>query len=547
MSNTAAASRLAEREPQAPHEGLRVERGGNRRPRPLRLRVHSALRWLHIYTSMVSLLVVLFFAATGVTLNHPDWLAAERTEELKGTLPAGWKSDKGIDWLLVAEHLRATHGVHGTVAERREDDREGALTFRAPGYSADCFIDVSDGSYALTVSYQGAVGVLNDLHRGRDAGRSWAWLIDASGIFLVALSITGLGLLFYLKKVRMKGLLTFAAGALLVILLGSAAAAQPASTSSALTARAVSAANAFLATLDAAQKGKATFAYDDEQQRKRWSNLPVRMTPRGGISIGEMSAPQRTAAMALLAAVLSPRGYEKVQQIVEADETLKRNENGNPMFGRDLYYFSILGTPSATTPWMLQFGGHHLAVNVTIAGAQGILTPTLTGAQPALYTVNGKTVRPLGQESDKALALLNALDESQRAKAVLSFRVADLVLGPGQDDKRIQPEGLKGTEMTEQQRAMLLDVIGEWANIVHESAAAARLAEIRAGLADTYFAWSGPTTAEAGRNIAAYYRIQGPNLVIEYAPQRLGGDPTMHVHTMYRDPTNDYGRRVTGK
>ena len=185
----------------------------------MRLRVHSALRWLHIYTSMVSLLVVLFFAGTGVTLNHPDWLAGERTEELTGTLPAAWKTAKGIDWLVVAEHLRTANGVHGTVADRREDDREGSLTFRAPGYSADAFIDVRDGSYKLTTSYQGAVGVLNDLHRGRDAGGAWAWLIDVSGIFLVFLSLTGLGLLFYLKKLRIKGLLVMTAGAGVVILL----------------------------------------------------------------------------------------------------------------------------------------------------------------------------------------------------------------------------------------------------------------------------------------------------------------------------------------
>jgi hypothetical protein len=190
-----------------------------RRKRPLRLRVHSLLRWLHIYTSMMSLLVVFFFAATGVTLNHPDWLAGDRTEEVTGTLPATWKTAKGIDWLVVAEHLRTANGVHGTVADRREDDREGSLTFRAPGYSADAFIDVRDGSYKLTVAYQGAVGVLNDLHRGRDAGSAWAWLIDVSGVFLVFLSLTGLGLLFYLKKVRIKGLVVMAAGAALVIVL----------------------------------------------------------------------------------------------------------------------------------------------------------------------------------------------------------------------------------------------------------------------------------------------------------------------------------------
>ena len=211
MSSTAVESRpITRTEPPAP----RV-----RRRRPLRLRVHTVLRWLHIYSSMVSLLVVLFFAATGVTLNHPDWLAGERTEEVSGTLPATWKTAKGIDWLVVAEHLRAKHGVHGTVADRTEDDRQGALTFRAPGYSADCFIDVRTGSYKLTVSYQGAVGVLNDLHRGRDAGRTWAWLIDVAGVFLVFLSLTGLSLLFYLKKVRLKGMLTLVGGAVLMILL----------------------------------------------------------------------------------------------------------------------------------------------------------------------------------------------------------------------------------------------------------------------------------------------------------------------------------------
>ena len=218
MSSTAARSRLALVEEPA------VARDAARRRRPLRLRVHSLLRWLHIYTSMVSLLVVLFFAATGVTLNHPDWLAGERTDELTGTLPATWKTTQGIDWLVVAEHLRSAHGVHGTVADRTADDRQAALTFRAPGYSADCFIDVHDGSYRLTVSYQGALGVLNDLHRGRDSGGTWAWLIDVAGVFLVLLSLTGLGLLFYLRKVRVKGLVTLVAGAALVVGLATLAA-----------------------------------------------------------------------------------------------------------------------------------------------------------------------------------------------------------------------------------------------------------------------------------------------------------------------------------
>lgn len=313
------------------------------------------------------------------------------------------------------------------------------------------------------------------------------------------------------------------------------------------TPRIVGAAEAFLATLDPKQRQSVLFAFDDDKQRVRWSNLPVRMTPRAGLSMGELSAAQRTAAMALVSAALSRRGYAKVQEIMEADEMLKHNERDNPMFGKDLFFISILGTPSAKDPWMLQFGGHHLALNVTIGGAQGILTPSLTAAQPAMYTVNGKTVRPLGQENDKAFALLNALDEGQRKEAILTYRVADLVLGPGQDGKTIQPEGLKASAMNDQQRAMLLGLISEWAGIVHDSAAEARMAEIKSGMGETWFAWSGPATVEPGKNGTSYYRIQGPKLVIEYAPQKLGGDPSMHIHTIYRDPTNDYGRKLTAK
>jgi hypothetical protein len=312
------------------------------------------------------------------------------------------------------------------------------------------------------------------------------------------------------------------------------------------TAQAVAAANAFLATLTPQQKTSAVFAFTDDAQRRRWSNFPSGIFQRAGLKFGDLSQAQRDAAMSLVASVLSKKGYQKIQQIVAADEVLKNTDTGGQgrlIFGRDQYFISILGTPSTATPWMLQFGGHHLGLNVTIAGLHGILTPTLTGAQPSLYTVNGQTIRPLGGESDKGYALLKSLDATQQKQAILSYNLADLVLGPGQDNKVIQPEGLKATSMTAQQRQNLLDIIAEWSGIVHESEAESRMAEIKAGLDDTYFAWSGPTTVDPGKNISAYYRIQGPQLVIEYAPQRMGGDPSMHVHTMYRDPTNDYGKK----
>jgi Protein of unknown function (DUF3500) len=283
-----------------------------------------------------------------------------------------------------------------------------------------------------------------------------------------------------------------------------------------------------------------------------WSNFPVDDVPRPGLQLGSLNAEQRDAAMKLLRVLLSPKGYEKVIEIMGSDQALA--DNGTPFAaGNDAYTIGLFGTPSVTDPWMLQFGGHHLALNVVVARERGVITPTLTGAQPAVYKSKDKTVRVLAQENDKAFALLDSLNETQRKQAILNYRVANLVLGPGHEDEKIVPEGLKASSLDEKQRAKLLDVISEWAGIVNDAYAKPRLDEIKAGLEETYFAWSGPTTHEEGKNGSAYYRIQGPKLVIEFAPQGGGpggpgmGGPTLHVHTIYRDPTNDYGRAFTLK
>ncbi|MGA8028256.1 MAG: DUF3500 domain-containing protein [Bryobacteraceae bacterium] len=272
-----------------------------------------------------------------------------------------------------------------------------------------------------------------------------------------------------------------------------------------------------------------------------WSNYPVSDVPRPGLRLGSLSATQRDAAMHLLQVALSSNGYQKVLEIMGSDEALSKT--GTPYCsGTACYTIGIFGEPSATKPWMLEFGGHHLGLNLTMAGAHGVITPTLTGAQPAVYTSNGKTVRALAQENDKAFALLNALDTNQRKQAILNYEIRDLVLGPGHPGETIQPEGLKAAAMNQKQREMLLDLISEWAGIINDAYAEPRMTEIKLGLDETYFAWSGPTTHEPGKNGTSYYRIQGPKVVIEFSPQGVGGDPTMHVHTMYRDPTNDYGR-----
>jgi Protein of unknown function (DUF3500) len=276
-----------------------------------------------------------------------------------------------------------------------------------------------------------------------------------------------------------------------------------------------------------------------------WSNYPVSDVLRPGLRLGTLTAPQRAAAMLLLQTVLSPMGYQKVLEIMGSDQALT-DAGTNFASGEAVYTIGIFGEPSATKPWMLEFGGHHLALNVVIAGSADTMTPTLTGAQPSVYTHGGKIIRVLAQENDTAFALLDALTEKQKKQAVLNYEVRDLVLGPGQAGKQIQPEGLKAAEMDAKQRAMLLNVISQWAGIVNDAYARTRMAEIESDLNETYFAWSGPLTHDAGKNGSSYYRIQGPRLVIEFSPQGVGGDPTMHVHTIYRDPTNDYGVKLTG-
>ena len=276
--------------------------------------------------------------------------------------------------------------------------------------------------------------------------------------------------------------------------------------------------------------------------------MQVGATERNGLKLGAMTPAQETAALALLAAALSRDGYQKVMAIVDADQLLEeqsapsRAPTARIRFGRAEYYLAILGTPSTTERWMLQFGGHHLAINLTFTGGAEVLTPTHTGAQPASFTIDGRTVRPLGDEKDKALALMAGLTPDQRKEAVLGFEVRNLVLGPGEDGRMIAPEGVKGSALSAAQRALLAELIGEWAGIIGDDSATAKMTAVKAGLDDTYFAWAGATTSGAN----AYFRIQGPSVFIEYAPQ---GNPTTgdHIHTIYRDPTYDYAERVTAR
>ncbi|MEM7453378.1 MAG: DUF3500 domain-containing protein [Planctomycetota bacterium] len=303
---------------------------------------------------------------------------------------------------------------------------------------------------------------------------------------------------------------------------------------------AVQAAEALMEVLSEEQRAALMFEFGNDEQRKNWSNLPEGRVRRGGIRWGDLSDQQKDAVMALLGATLSEEGVQQIIDNMDGDEVLGRPQGGrrgNPNFGRDIYFLSILGTPSTTEPWMWQFGGHHLGVNATFSGENLTLSPSLTGGQPIDFTIDGREVRQLAHEEDAAYRLIGSLTDEQLSDAVVEDGPNDLLTGPGWSGGKPVPAGINAGKLDDEQKQLLMSLIGTRIAIINEVHAAQRMEEIEAELDEHWFAWFGST--EPGG--VAGFRIQGPTILMEYAPQRLGGDWTQHIHAMYRDPANDYG------
>lgn len=218
-----------------------------------------------------------------------------------------------------------------------------------------------------------------------------------------------------------------------------------------VVAEVVESAQALLRELSEDQRDRLLFSFDDERQRRRWSNLPAANFPRGGLRMGDLNEEQREAVLRLLRSTLSERGFQQVVDNMNGSEVL-RARRGRGTLGRDEYYISLLGEPSLSTPWMWQFGGHHLGINATLVGDRITLSPSLTGGQPVDYTLDGRQVRQLAGEEDKAFALVSTLSEEQLEKAVVGHRPVNLAYGPGAG--RIQPrqEGISAGELDPGQR-----------------------------------------------------------------------------------------------
>jgi hypothetical protein len=310
------------------------------------------------------------------------------------------------------------------------------------------------------------------------------------------------------------------------------------------------AAEKFLAVLTPEQRRKTTFATDAGEWRS-WMNQ--HFYQRHGVSFLEMSEAQREAAFGLMRAALSAKGLTLTRDIMRLNHTLGELNNDNfEEYGEWRYFITVMGTPSATEPWGWQFDGHHAVINYFVLGDQVVMTPFFAGSEPVIAKEGKfKGTSILADEQSRGLAMINALTEPQRAKAVLNFSKTgnNNLTEAWKDNVVLDYAGVRGSDMTADQKTQLLALIGLYVNNMAEGHARVRMDEVRAHLDRTYFAWIGKT--EPGS--VFYYRIHSPVILIEFDHQtaanlrHLASDPRTpnaeHIHTIVRTPNgNDYGK-----
>jgi len=179
-------------------------------------------RWLHIYLSMISFAIVFFFAVTGLTLNHAEKFNDQlKSTQETGKLAVSWVNAADtlkIAKLEIVEWLRSQHHIRAALSDFRIDDAQIGVSFKGPGFAADAFINRVSGTYDLTKTSAGLVGVINDLHKGRDTGAGWSLFIDISAILLSLVSLSGMVLMFFIKRKRVSGFLVSVLGLLMAYL-----------------------------------------------------------------------------------------------------------------------------------------------------------------------------------------------------------------------------------------------------------------------------------------------------------------------------------------
>jgi len=279
-----------------------------------------------------------------------------------------------------------------------------------------------------------------------------------------------------------------------------------------------------------------------DQARSDWHYTPRRRT---GVAWREMSTAQRAAATELLRSALTENGLDKVRAVMALEIALREFETFG--FARDPenYAIAIFGEPNdAARPWGWRIEGHHLSLHWTLRGDAYIATlPQFFGANPARVPRDfGKALstgsRVLGEEEDRARALLASLSPQQRSAAVFDTRpYGDIVTRNAARAGPPEPKGIGFGALSAAQQGQLLALVSAFAEHLKPEYAQARLARVRAGgaLNSLRFGWAG--AVDPGQPY--YFRIQGTSFVIEL--DNSGGN---HVHSAWRDFDGDWGRDV---
>lgn len=315
------------------------------------------------------------------------------------------------------------------------------------------------------------------------------------------------------------------------------------------TAPIVDAATTLISSLDKDQQLRTMFSLDDVEWRK-WLNVDNGIYSRQGVSLKEMNAQQKQAAIGLLRASLSARGLEQAQNIMKTDQTLRELNDGRDIFDEELYFFTIMGEPSLTEPWGWQIDGHHLAINFFVLGDQVVFSPAFMGAEP-VFTTSGKHKGNVlfQDEQNYGLALMQSFDASQQEMARIEEKRRENMQAAGfKDNLVLDYQGIPASKLNSVQQAALLTLTKQYIGKMRDGHARVKMEEIEEHFNDTYFAWAG----EASDDSVFYYRIHSPVVLIEFDhqgpvgvrnPDGSRGPTRNHIHTMIRTPNgNDYGK-----
>ncbi|MFI5952208.1 DUF3500 domain-containing protein [Cryptosporangium sp. NPDC051539] len=300
------------------------------------------------------------------------------------------------------------------------------------------------------------------------------------------------------------------------------------------------AALAWLDSLDDAQRADAVLPWPSNPERLRWHYTPV---DHGGLHLGRMRPRQQSLAHQLLATGLSRAGYVTAATVIGLENILDHLEEWRVTWdrerGRDpeLYWMRVFGDPASAGPWSWRFGGHHLSVHHVVAdGEVRASSPCFLGADPAQAPLlGGHLLRPLGAAEDLARDLVRSLDAAQRAVVVLSPHAPNDILSGEQPRALVPVEGLPAAELDPGQREQLRALLDVFLGRIPEELAARETARFAGDrLLEVRFAWAGGLE----RGEPHYYRLQGPRLLAEYDNSQRDAN---HIHTVWRDPENDFG------